>query len=95
MVKPFLQNAEHGVFATRAPCRLNPIGMSVVRLLRRDGNILHIAGADMLNGTPVLDIKPYCRRFDWVETTRDGWQNEVSEEDAERLGRRGYVPPQP
>ena len=58
-VKPFLQDVERGVFATRAPCRPNPLGLSLVRLVRRDGRVLHIEGVDVLNGTPLLDIKPY------------------------------------
>jgi tRNA (adenine37-N6)-methyltransferase len=49
----------HGVFATRSPQRPNPIGLTVVELLRRDGRLLHVRGVDMLDGTPILDIKPY------------------------------------
>jgi tRNA-Thr(GGU) m(6)t(6)A37 methyltransferase TsaA len=90
MVKPFLQDVERGVFATRAPCRPNAIGLSVVELVRREGNVLHLDGVDILDGTPLLDIKPYTARFDCIETTRNGWQNEVDEETARRRGRRGY-----
>lgn len=90
-VRPFLQDAEHGVFATRAPFRPNPIGLSVVRLERREGNILHIRGCDMLDGTPLLDIKPYSKRFDRVDTQRDGWQDEVNESEARIRGRRGWT----
>lgn len=92
-VKPFLQDCEHGIFATRAPCRPNAIGISLVRLLRREGAILHLAGIDILDGTPLLDIKPYSPRFDTVESPRGGWTDFVSEAEARILGRRGFVPP--
>jgi tRNA (adenine37-N6)-methyltransferase len=87
-VKPFLQDVERGVFATRTPCRPNPIGLSVVKLVRREGNILHLEGVDVLDGTPLLDIKPYTAKFDYIETTRNGWQDEVDEETAWLRGRR-------
>jgi len=89
-VKPFLQDEERGVFATRAPCRPNAIGLSIVELVRREGNVLYLDGVDVLDGTPLLDIKPYTARFDRIETTRNGWQDEVDEEAARRRGRRGY-----
>ncbi len=89
-VRPFLQDVERGVFATRAPCRPNAIGLSVVELVSRDGNVLHVDRVDILDGTPLLDIKPYTARFDRIETTRSGWQDEVDEETARRRGRRGY-----
>jgi len=88
VVKPFLQDAERGVFATRAPCRPNPIGLSVVKLVRREGNVLHLDGVDVLDGTPLLDIKPYTARFDCIQGTRNGWQDEVDEETAQRRGKR-------
>jgi tRNA-Thr(GGU) m(6)t(6)A37 methyltransferase TsaA len=89
VVKPFLQDMERGVFATRAPCRPNPIGLSIVKLVRREGNILHLDGVDVLDGTPLLDIKPYTAKFDCIEGTRNGWQDEVNEETARLRGRRG------
>lgn len=89
-VKPFLQDILRGVFSTRAPCRPNPIGLSIVRLIRREGNVLHIEGADILDGTPLLDIKPYVSRFDCVQTDRNGWHDEVSEENAQVRGKRNY-----
>ena len=89
-VKPFLQDVEHGIFATRAPCRPNPIGLSIVRLVGREGSILLLDGVDVLDGTPLLDIKPYAARFDRIDGTRDGWQDEVDEETALRRGRRGW-----
>ncbi len=72
-VVPFLDTVERGLFATRAPCRPNPIGISAVRLLRIEDNILHIADVDILDGTPLLDIKPYAPRFDCFEIKRSGW----------------------
>lgn len=67
----------HGVFATRAPRRPNPIGLTVVALLRRDGSKLHVRGVDMLDGTPVLDIKPYLSSIP-VEELRRGWLDSES-----------------
>jgi tRNA-Thr(GGU) m(6)t(6)A37 methyltransferase TsaA len=87
-VKPFLQNVEHGIFATRAPCRPNPIGLSLVKLKEVRGNILHIVGLDILDGTAVLDIKPYCEQFDKVSDPRCGWQDELDDEEVQRLGKR-------
>ena len=72
-LKPFLDDVERGVFATRAPCRPNPIGLSLVRLLRRDGNVLRIAGVDILDGTPLLDIKPYIPQLNPKDDIRVGW----------------------
>ena len=89
VVRPFLDDADRGVFATRAPCRPNPIGLSVVELLRRDGRVLYVDGLDVLDGTPLLDLKPYTAKFDCIEGTRNGWQDAVDEESARRRGRRG------
>jgi len=91
LVKPFLQDVERGVFATRAPCRPNAIGLSLVELVRREGNVLHLDSVDILDGTPLLDIKPYTAKFDRFETARNGWQDEVDEETARRRGKRGYT----
>lgn len=87
-VRPFLQDAERGVFATRSPRRPNAIGLSLVRLLGREGSVLHIEGGDILDGTPLLDIKPYIARFDRVAACRSGWQEEVDEATARRRGIR-------
>ena len=72
-VTPFLDQQAHGVFATRAPARPNPIGLSVVRLERIEGLTLHIRDVDMVDGTPLLDIKPYVPQFDQRDVTRLGW----------------------
>jgi tRNA (adenine37-N6)-methyltransferase len=79
-VQPFLDDREHGVFATRHPMRPNHIGISVVELLSRDGTRLNVRGVDMLDGTPLLDIKPYVPDFDWREGTRTGWYENRAKE---------------
>jgi tRNA-Thr(GGU) m(6)t(6)A37 methyltransferase TsaA len=76
-VRPFLHDAEHGIFATRAPCRPNPIGISCVRLLEIKGNFLEVDGVDVLDNTPLLDIEPYSPRFDVFEVTRSGWLDQA------------------
>jgi len=63
----------HGVFATRAPARPNPIGISIVRLVRVEENILHIQDVDIVDGTPLLDIKPYVPEFDLRDVEKIGW----------------------
>lgn len=73
----YLDSELRGLFATRAPSRPNPIGLSVVRLLEVDGSVLRIEGIDLLDGTPVLDIKPYVREFDDRTEIRCGWLDEV------------------
>jgi len=73
IVKPFLDDQLRGLFATRYPARPNPIGLSVVRLTGRQGNILEVEGVDMLDNTPLLDIKPYVPDFDVRTDTRTGW----------------------
>ena len=72
-VTPFLDHEERGLFATRYPARPNPIGLSIVRLLSIHDQILEIEGADMLDGTPLLDIKPYVPDFDAQTDVRTGW----------------------
>lgn len=72
-VEPFLDDKKHGIFATRYPARPNFIGMSVVRLVSREENYLMIDGVDVLDGTPLLDIKPYVPDFDFHADVRTGW----------------------
>jgi len=73
IVKPYMDSEAHGVFAMRGPSRPNPLGMSVVRLVRVEGNTLHIQDVDIVDGTPLLDIKPYVPGFDMREVHRIGW----------------------
>jgi tRNA-Thr(GGU) m(6)t(6)A37 methyltransferase TsaA len=73
---PPFDGREHGVFATRSPQRPNPIGLTVVRLLRREGRVLHVHGVDMLDGTPILDLKPYLSSVPADELKR-GWVEEA------------------
>ena len=73
---PPIDNRPHGVFATRSPRRPNPIGLTVVELLRRAGAQLHVRGLDMLDGTPILDIKPYLSSIP-MEKLKRGWLAEA------------------
>jgi len=77
-VEPFLEDQIHGIFAVRAPARPNPIGISVVRLVGVNDNILQIEDVDVINGTPLLDIKPYVPDFDWREAKSTGWLSNKS-----------------
>jgi tRNA-Thr(GGU) m(6)t(6)A37 methyltransferase TsaA len=70
---PFLDDTPRGVFSIRGPRRPNPIGMTVVRLLERSGRELKVQGVDMLDGTPLLDIKPYMQEIDAHEVNASGW----------------------
>lgn len=78
-VTPFLDSVPRGIFATRAPSRPNPIGISIVRLLKIDGCTLYIEALDILDGTPLLDIKPYVPAFDGHPQARSGWLEEAQE----------------
>ena len=73
MVKPFMDNKEHGIFATKSPKRPNAIGLSTVKLLGIENNIIHIEMVDMFNGTPLIDIKPFFSKFDNRTNTKSGW----------------------
>jgi len=79
LVTPFLDNVKHGLFSTRAPSRPNPIGLSIVRLNHLEKKILAIENVDILDGTPLLDIKPYIPDFDHFQVESIGWLNAVSE----------------
>ena len=87
-VRPFLGNRCCGVFASRHPRRPNPIGMSLVRLVQIKSGVLHLLDVDILDGTPLLDIKPFVPRFDLVEGARGGWTEAVDDGTAGRSGRR-------
>lgn len=75
-VVPFLDRQTRGLFATRAPRRPNPIGLSVVKLLDIRDNVLHVENIDIVTGTPLLDIKPYVPEFDGPTAARAGWYEE-------------------
>ncbi len=72
-VTPFLDDQPHGIFATRSPARPNAIGLSTVRLTAIEGSTMHILDVDMVDGTPLLDIKPYVPAFDQRDDVRVGW----------------------
>lgn len=72
-VVPFLDDAEHGIFATRSPKRPNPIGLSVYRLVRVDGDRIDVMDVDAVDGSPILDLKPYVPAFDAPPAERIGW----------------------
>jgi len=87
-LKPYLSDQEHGIFATRAPHRPNKLGMSLVRLMKIKDTILHVKDIDILDGTPLFDIKPYIQRFDSRENTRSGWQDTIPDDVASVRGLR-------
>jgi tRNA-Thr(GGU) m(6)t(6)A37 methyltransferase TsaA len=69
----FLDDTPHGIYASRHPCRPNGIGLSIVKLVKRENNILTVEGIDVLDQTPLLDIKPYVTRFDCIVSATEGW----------------------
>ena len=79
-VKPYLDDRKRGLFATRYPHRPNPIGLSIVRLISRKDNILKISEVDVLDNTPLIDIKPYMPEFDVRQDVRNGWYETRSKE---------------
>ena len=83
-VVPFMDSTPRGVFATRAPKRPNPIGLSVIKLQKIQDNILYVENVDILDGTPLLDIKPYIPEFDEQIEVRAGWLEEARKEVSKR-----------
>ena len=83
-VVPFMDSQIRGVFATRAPKRPNPIGLSVVKLRKVEGRTLHVENVDILDGTPLLDIKPYVPEFDKKTPVRTGWLENTRKTVSER-----------
>lgn len=79
-VTPFLDTQPRGLFATRAPCRPNPIGLSLVQLDRIEDNYLHITRLDILDQTPLIDIKPYIPEFESQQNVRIGWVQQAKEQ---------------
>jgi tRNA-Thr(GGU) m(6)t(6)A37 methyltransferase TsaA len=90
-VTPFLDSEPRGLFATRAPSRPNPIGLSLVKLLAVEDNILTVESLDVLDGSPLLDIKPYVPLFEESENTRSGWMESVKDEIASRTSDRRFI----
>ena len=90
-VIPFLDSISRGVFATRAPKRPNPIGLSVIKLQKVQGNILYIENIDTLDGTPLLDIKPYVPEFDEQAEVRAGWLEETRKEVSKRKSDKRFT----
>lgn len=80
VVVPYRDVHPHGLFATRSPCRPSAIGLSAVRLLGREGSVLRVADVDVLDGTPLLDLKPYVPAFDAFPGSRAGWLDETGED---------------
>ena len=78
-VTPFLDKTKRGLFSTRAPRRPNPLGLSIVRLVSREKNRIVIKDVDILDNTPLIDIKPYVPRFDVKQDTRSGWLEKAQE----------------
>ncbi len=85
---PFFHTTERGIFTTRAPERPNPIGLSLVRIEKVEENRVYVNDLDMLDGTPILDIKPFTKGLDMRTESRDGWIGRIDPQVARRLGRR-------
>jgi tRNA-Thr(GGU) m(6)t(6)A37 methyltransferase TsaA len=92
IVRPYLDDADRGIFATRHPCRPNQVGLSIVRLIRCEGVLLFLEDVDILDGTPLLDIKPYFPQYDAPEGARAGWTENIDHKAAIARGRRGFSP---
>jgi tRNA-Thr(GGU) m(6)t(6)A37 methyltransferase TsaA len=92
IVQPFTGDRPCGVFATRHPQRPNAIGLSLVRLRQVKDGVLHLLDVDMLDGSPLLDIKPFVPRFDLVENARGGWTEAVDDATARQRGERRFCP---
>lgn len=90
-VTPFMDTVKRGLFATRAPRRPNAIGLSVVKLNKIEGCTLHIENIDILDGTPLLDIKPYVPEFDYVQDIRTGWLEHARRSIAKRQSDGRFV----
>ena len=91
VVTPFMDTVPRGVFATRSPLRPNHIGISLVELLTVEGTTLEIQGVDVLDGTPLLDIKPFIPAFDQVTNSRSGWMTASAGEVAEKRSDTRFI----
>ena len=90
-VTPFMDTTPRGVFSTRSPLRPNHIGLSIVELVGVEKNLVKVRGIDVLDGTPLLDIKPYIASFDAVENSRSGWMKATTEEVASKRSDDRFV----
>lgn len=90
MVKPFMGDAKTGIFSTRHPNRPNPLGISVLKLEKVEDGILHLSGVDILDGTPVIDIKPYVEKFDCRSDIKSGWTDAIDNDTAAKRGLRDF-----
>lgn len=88
LVKPYLDDVERGVFAARTPFRPNKIGISIVRLTKIEENFLYVEDIDILDKTPLLDIKPYTAKFDVMDVIKSGWQDDIDDLTAHKIGSR-------
>jgi tRNA-Thr(GGU) m(6)t(6)A37 methyltransferase TsaA len=84
LVTPFLDTESHGIFATRAPSRPNPIGISLVKIVSIKDNLIYVDHVDVLDGTPLLDIKPYVPEFENVHDVQIGWLEQAKEQISSR-----------
>jgi len=89
-VIPFLDNQERGLFSTRAPNRPNPIGLSVVKLIKIRGNIIDVENVDIVDGTPLLDIKPFVNEMEGVINCKIGWLTEFKEDIKSRISDKRF-----
>ena len=90
-VTPFMDTTPRGVFATRSPLRPNHIGISIVKLIGVEKNIVTVQGIDILNGSPLLDIKPYIAAFDAVQKSQSGWMKSSEDEVADKRSDLRFV----
>jgi len=90
-VTPFMDTTPRGVFATRSPLRPNHLGISIVKLIGVEKNIVTVQGIDILNGSPLLDIKPYIAAFDAVQQSQSGWMKSSEDEVAEKRSDLRFV----
>jgi len=90
-VTPFMDTTPRGVFSTRSPLRPNHIGLSIVELVGIEKNLVTVRGIDILEGTPLLDIKPYIASFDAVENSRSGWMKATTDEVAQKRSDDRFV----
>lgn len=91
VVTPFMDTSSRGVFATRSPLRPNHIGMSLVKILSVEDSIIMLDGVDVLDNTPLLDIKPFISNFDTVADSRSGWMKASEKEVREKRSDRRFI----